>query len=54
MLNTSTPEDQQCETLSLEFLSFRYNVHLYSGEHKDQNDVKKKSKCKITFYFKAL
>ena len=26
---------------------------IYSSEHKDQNDVKKKSKCEITFYFKA-
>ena len=28
-------------------------VYIYSSEHKDQNDVKKKSKCEITFYFKA-
>ena len=27
--------------------------NIYSREHKDQNDVKKKSKCEITFYFKA-
>ena len=26
---------------------------MYSSEHKDQNDVKKKSKCEISFYFKA-
>ena len=26
-------------------------VYIYSSEHKDQNDVK--SKCEITFYFKA-
>ena len=25
----------------------------YSSKHKDQNDVKKKSKCKIKFYFKS-
>ena len=30
-----------------------YYIHIYSSEHKDQNDVKKKSKCEITFYFKA-
>ena len=27
--------------------------HIHSREHKDQNDVKKKSKCKMTFYFKV-
>ena len=26
---------------------------MYSSEYKDQNDVKKKSKCEKTFYFKA-
>ena len=26
--------------------------NIYSSEHKDQNDAKKKSKCKITFYSK--
>ena len=26
---------------------------IYSREHKDQNDLKKKSTCEITFYFKA-
>ena len=25
----------------------------YSSEHRDQDNVKKKSKCEITFYFKA-
>ena len=29
-------------------------VTIYSSKHKNQNDVKKKSKCEITFYFKAL
>ena len=28
-------------------------IYLYSSKHKDQNDVKKKFKCEITFYFKA-
>ena len=28
-------------------------IYIYSSEHKDQNDIKKKSKCYITFYFKA-
>ena len=27
---------------------------IYSSEHEDENDVKEKSKCEITFYFKAL
>ena len=26
---------------------------IYSSKHKDQINVKKKSKCEITFYFKA-
>ena len=26
-------------------------IYIYSSEHEDQNDVKKK--CEITFYFKA-
>ena len=26
---------------------------IYRREHKDQNDLKKKSICEITFYFKA-
>ena len=26
---------------------------MYDSEHKDQNNVKKKSKCEKTFYFKA-
>ena len=30
----------------------KYIYLIYSSEHKDQNDVKKKSKCEITFYFK--
>ena len=25
--------------------------HIYWSEHKDQNDVKKKTKCEITFLF---
>ena len=28
-------------------------VYIYTSEHIDQNDIKKMSKCKITFYFKA-
>ena len=28
-------------------------IYIYSSEHKDQNDIKKTSKCEITFYFKA-
>ena len=35
---------------SLQHLERQY---IYSSEHKDQNDVKKKSQCEITFYFKA-
>ena len=31
-----------------------YNgIYTYSNKHKDQNEVKKKSKCEITFHFKA-
>ena len=29
------------------------SLYIYNSEHKDQNDVKKKSTCEITFYFKA-
>ena len=28
-------------------------TYIYSSEHKAQNDIKKKSKCEITFYFIA-
>ena len=28
-------------------------IYIYSSEHKDQNDVKKKFECEITFYFKT-
>ena len=28
-------------------------VYTYISEHKDQNDIKKTSKCEITFYFKS-
>ena len=28
-------------------------MYIYISKHKDQKNVKKKSKCKITFYFKA-
>ncbi len=28
-------------------------LFIYCGEHKDQNGVKKKSKCEIAFYFKT-
>ena len=28
-------------------------IYIYISEHKDQNDVEKKSKCEISFYFKA-
>ena len=29
------------------------HIYIYSSEYKDQNDVKKKSECEITFYFKS-
>ena len=31
------------------------NIYLciYNNEHKDQKDIKKKSKCEINFYFKV-
>ena len=28
-------------------------IYIDSSEHKNQNNVKKKSKCEVTFYFKA-
>ena len=28
-------------------------IYIYISEHKDQNNVKEKSKCEITIYFKA-
>ena len=38
---------------SMPLLAYHIYIYIYSSEYKDQNNVKKKSKCEITFYFKA-
>ena len=37
----------------LHYIYIYIYICIYSNEHKDRNDVKKKSKCEITFYFNA-